>query len=82
MTLYRDHRGGLADAMKTVVSVNDRAELIAHLSKTIPSNFDLSTIHISAYPEEGRNYDARIGWHTYIVELPGFGVLGFTDGPL
>lgn len=27
-------------------------------------------------------YDERIGWHTYIVSLEDYGVLGFTDGPI
>jgi hypothetical protein len=30
----------------------------------------------------GHGIDTRIGWDTHIVMIPGWGVLGFTDGPL
>jgi hypothetical protein len=27
-------------------------------------------------------YDYRVGWYTYVVRYPGYGVLGFTDGDI
>lgn len=34
-------------------------------------------VHVSYY-----GLDMRNGWDTYIVSIDGFGVFGFTDGPL
>lgn len=82
---FREHRGGLAESMETVVEVNSRVELVLHLVKIFkpyenrddcPRDFSQMTI------EPYGGMDERIGWDTYIVYLPGYGVLGFTDGPL
>lgn len=82
VTQYRDHRRLLADSMETLVEVNSRAELIAHLQKLwpFPDERTLAELTIKPYRMER---DHRIGWdQTYIVHLPELGVLGFTDGPL
>lgn len=38
---------------------------------------DLSNLRCDDY-----GYDQRIEWKTHIVHVPGWGVLGFTDGPV
>jgi hypothetical protein len=79
---FREHRGGLAESMQTVVEVADHAALLAHIRKlaelwpTFPP-VNEKTVQIKPY-----GYDARIGWHTHIVTLDNYGVLGFTDGPV
>jgi hypothetical protein len=84
--LYRDHRNGLAESMETVVELKGRAALVAHLAGTWPFNQGLSgldaerldSVKVERIHEDG---DARIGWkEVWIVVLPDFGVLGFTDG--
>jgi hypothetical protein len=84
---YRDHRGGLAESLATMVDLPaTRKALIAHLATTWPftqglSGLDakrLAEIKVERYHERG---DERIGWkEVWIVILPDFGVLGFTDG--
>jgi hypothetical protein len=79
---FREHRGGLAESMQTVVEVEDFNALLDHLHKLAepwqpnvpPMNAD--TVHVEPYG----GVDERIGWDTYIVTLKGYGVLGFTDG--
>lgn len=79
---FREHRSGLAESMETVVEIKDREELLAYIAKilypwpTAPS-VTPETVKVAPY-----HYDARIGWDTHIVTLEGYGVLGFTDGPL
>jgi len=78
---FREHCGGLAESMETVVEVSDHGALLEHIRKlaepwpTFPP-VTPETVHIKPY---GR--DDRIGWNTHIVTVDGYGVLGFTDGP-
>lgn len=80
VTLYRDHRGGLADSMDTVRKVSSRQELIDYLRRDLSAwkfEFPDEAVKIEPY-----GYDARINWDTYIVTVEGFGPVGFTNGPL
>ena len=78
--LYRPHGGSLADAMAEVISVKSRAELVSFLKEKWWHFFvevKDEDLHIEPY-----TYDSRIGWDTYIVTLDGYGVQGYTNGPL
>lgn len=79
MTLFRPHRGSLADSMAEVIEVADRAALVSHLAGGV---FPSLLLKIEPY----YGYDERIGWHTYIViDRLADGtacVAGFTNGPL
>lgn len=80
MAKYRDHRGGLAESLATMVVVDSRAELVEYLRRA------LSPFFVSVTPDKVKILpycvDARIGWDTHIVTIDGYGVAGFTDGPL
>lgn len=78
--LFRDHKGSLADSMATVYYVRDRQhfieimrERLAPWQREVPDD----GVKIEPYVE-----DKRIGWDSHIVTLDGYGVLGFTNGPL
>ena len=77
---FREHRGRLEDSMATSVEIGDRQHLIDHITSLhacFLHNYDFSRIEVAPYLMEP---DDRIGWkETYIVTLPGYGVLGFTD---
>lgn len=75
-TKFKEHRGTLEDSMKTLIEVEDETALrlaLHHVSPKIVANA------ISQVPY---GYDDRIGWDCYIITLDGFGVLGFSDGPI
>lgn len=76
--LFRPHRGLLEEAMKEVVQVSSRDQLVAQLNKIyeIGSRFTIENLNIKPY-----GYDDRIGWDTYIVTNKGNAV-GFTNGYL
>jgi hypothetical protein len=79
---FREHRGGLSDSMATVIEIENRAGLVAHIAKVLePFHFDKERVD-KGLRVEPYAHDARIGWNTHIVTLKGYGVLGFTDGPL
>ena len=59
--LYRDHKGGLSESMRTVVEVDTREELEAHVRKKFP---DFRELIIEPY-----GFDDRIMWDTYIVVI-------------
>lgn len=80
MTKFREHRGQLADAMKTVVEVNSLQELIDHIHQNIMWVDPKAKITVTKYGPPGR-IDERIGWDTHIV-MAGTTPVGFTDGPL
>jgi hypothetical protein len=84
MTRVREHRGSLEDSMKTSAVVADRAALLALMRDSFayfPTFvLDPEKVKVSPYFPSP---DQRIGWDvTYIVEIEGYGVWGFTDGPL
>lgn len=72
---FREHRGSLAESMKTEVDVEGLDGLLAHIRKlaepwpTFPP-VTSETVRVSPY-------GFVTGWH--IVTLDGYGVLGFTD---
>lgn len=81
---FRQHRGGLAESMETLVVLGNWDELKGYIKgllwswPTAPEVTD-QTLHVKLYVDRG---DSRIGWEkTYIVTLDEYGVLGFTDGP-
>lgn len=79
MFLFREHRGGLAESLKTQVKLADRAALIAHIENVLrPCSFLVSdsVIDIAFYANDRRMPE----WEeTFIVTLQGYGVLGFTN---
>lgn len=85
MTMFRPHRGSLADAMAEVVEVADRRALFTHLLSRPygPEILSGSTAETLVIQPFGSGGDDRIGWsQTYVVKTGATGVLGFTDGPL
>jgi hypothetical protein len=80
---FRPHRGSLADAMKEMVDLPDRAALIA-LLQSMHKDADFGpvitdeAVHVEKY---GHGIDTRIGWDTHIVMIDDWGPAGFTDGP-
>lgn len=76
----REHRGSLVDSMATVIEIEPtQAALDAHIAKTLaPFGF------VPKKPAvlDRFTYDERIGWNSYLVFIEGYGVFGFTDGPL
>ena len=77
---FREHRGMLDDSMKTVVDVADRAALVSLLQTQLQLcgfAFNDEDLKIEPY-----GYDKRIDWNTHIVTIKGYGVIGFTDGPV
>lgn len=80
MTKVREHRGSLADAMETVFEVQDFAGLVDHMKQTLEPYGQM--VKAEDVKVEHYTFDDRIGWDTYIVSIDGYGVWGFTDGPL
>lgn len=77
---FREHRGGLAESMATMVEMDDPFLILRHIRRLFPKVREIEA-HPYACGSDGR--DDRIGWtNVHIVTSPGFGVLGFTDGPL
>lgn len=80
MTQYREHRGGLDESMATVREVADRDALVAHLAEGLAPYGTTVTDDMVAVEPYG--FDERNGWFTHIVTIAGYGVAGFTNGPL
>jgi hypothetical protein len=78
----REHRGGLDESIATteVIEPNINA-LIAHVKKKLTMQIEVNkdNLHIKKY---GSGIDDRCGWDTHIVTIDGYGVFGWTDGPL
>lgn len=80
---YRDHKGGFAESLETVIEINSFQELLAHLNKFYkPFGKEAEEIK---FTHVGK--DERIGWDTYYVLLrlmgeENFSVVGMSDGKL
>jgi hypothetical protein len=72
---FRPHRELLDEAMAEVVELEPT---LACLRKRVADTHDWLpegwTLEIRPY-----GYDERVGWHTNIVSIRGYGVVGFTD---
>lgn len=79
MTLYRDHKRSLSEAMKTVRQVKNLTEIKEHIKQSW--GMGVEEIRVEPY-----GFDDRIGWETYIVICYFDGDLkipvGFTNGYL
>lgn len=77
----REHRGSLDDSLQTVAEIEPTREAVAeHVARALSAFLVPVTpamIQVTEYSK-----DDRIGWDTYIVTVDGYGVFGFTDGPL
>lgn len=71
---FRDHRGGLAESMATLVEIDPTMDALkqhlSHRSRTV----DAETLQAEPYGP-----DDRIGWAATFVIRDRHGVLGFTD---
>jgi len=79
---FREHRGGLAEAMKTKVNLDGRAALVSHIQQLLkPFGLDVKDEDVKVVLYSGP--DPRIGWNaTYVVTVKGYGVIGFADSPV
>lgn len=77
---FREHRGSLADSVKTLQTFHTRDELVRYAASAVrPYNpyVELDDVTIEPYSDQP---DERIGWsRTFVVKVAG-GVFGFTDG--
>lgn len=86
----RPHRGGLAESLGATEEIEPTKEAISEwdserwpYKKVSPDEID-----VIPYPEKGRNYDQRTGWHNHVVMLPSWShpgekyVAAWTDGPV
>jgi hypothetical protein len=76
MTKFRFHRGGFIESMATEVPAHTFEDVERIVAPTLPRPEMAKLIKFSTYGD----IDERNGWQTCYVELPGYGVLGMTDG--
>ncbi len=76
---FRPQRGGLAEAMREVVELDNLEQLKHHIRNMyhLGCGSKLGVVKVEKY---GSGIDERIGWDTHLVTLDGSPV-GFTDGP-
>jgi hypothetical protein len=82
---FRFHRGGLDESMATAVDIEPtKVAITKHCNaqytgsaSTRPMVYHAQYIEVKPY-----GFDSRINWDTYIVTMSGYGVIGFTDGPV
>jgi hypothetical protein len=80
-TLVREHRGSLAESMRTVRPVRDREHLVAIIRASLaPYGHSVKPEQISIDPYGG--LDTRIGWDTHLISIEGYGVWGMANGPI
>ncbi len=74
----REHRGALRDSLATTITFDGTAAtLAAVVSDRLGYLVGPDSLLVEFYGP-----DERIGWDTWIVQIEGYGVFGFLDGPL
>jgi hypothetical protein len=77
---FREHRGSLAEAMGTVVDLENGDALVDHVTSLL-SHWGYGRSYVERFLRcQQYQYDPRIGWDTWLITLEGYGVIGFTDG--
>ena len=76
MIKFREHRGALGESMKTVVELKNREELNAYIADLLRPYCVINPSEI-IYKKYG--YDRRIDWHTLLVSVKDYGVVGFAS---
>ena len=79
MTLFRPHRGSLADAMAEVMIVDGLDDFIQQYRTRYPY---FGSPHGKVNARYYFGEDPRIGWGETWIITDDSGVLGFTNGPL
>lgn len=78
----RQHRGGLDESMATTVEIEATMPALLAAMQPVMEPWGVAltpdAVHVTPYG----GIDKRIGWDTHVVTLDGYGVYGFTDGPL
>lgn len=83
MTLYRPHRGMLADSMACVAEVESFEALVNLMREEVADYYppdQMPTLENTTIEPYG-GFDKRIGWDTHIVLVNG-SAWGFTNGLL
>jgi hypothetical protein len=78
----REHRGGLAESMDTVVEISPTIEAVTRHVNRVLEAFGVTVqpqaVHVREYGAAGP--DKRNGWkQTFIVTVDDYGVFGFCD---
>lgn len=78
----RQHKGGYAESMATVIEIDPTQAALLNAIKEAavvgtpdPLTEDMIGVTFASV-------DPRSGWYTHIVTIRGWGVYGYTDGPL
>lgn len=77
---YRQHKGGYAESMATVVEIDSTREAL--LRAVLESLPDLDQVRPEDIEASPYGADRRNGWDTHLVTVHGYGIVGYTDGPL
>ena len=76
MTKFRQHRGGYAESMATVVDAGTLADVEQIVNGFLSGPSTKGRVEVKPYSS---GVDSRNGWDTHVVLLDG-SVVGFTDG--
>lgn len=79
---FREHRASLTESIETVVEIEPTLVAVTEAIVKSLRHFPAARVSQDRVRVEPYAFDARIGWNTHIVTLDGYGVLGFTDGPI
>lgn len=88
MPLFRHHRGGLADSLKTTIIVKDIRDLLDKIIKDFDRNWYIfNPKEIIIKIDEDEVFDARCGWYSHYVLVKGlyddkFQCVGYVSEPL
>ena len=71
----------LTESLETIQEFETKGDLINYLQSIVnkygKDKFDCNKTTIKPF-----GFDERIDWDSYVVHLDGWGVFGFTDGPV
>lgn len=77
--LFREHRGLLEESMKTCVPLANSKEALAKYIGEMDMFLDNREVTKEMLTVKPYGIDERNSWDTHIVELSGYGVVGFTN---
>jgi hypothetical protein len=75
---FREHRGGLAESMRTCVDLETKEAFLTHMRRVVQPFVENGAFTLAFKPY---GYDDRIGWDTVLVVLEGHCPIGMMNAP-
>lgn len=78
----RRHRGSYDESMATVVEIEPTRSALLQAIVESEEGLETESLTESMISVDHYGFESKSGWDAHLVTVRGWGIYGFTDGPL